>query len=166
MLVMLCVGVALASCSTHKKTIKERTEISIQQTKLSKEEKILLSEAESWIGTPYKYACQEKGRGTDCSGLVMQIYDKAYGVKLPRNSAKQAEYCVPVKEKEVRTGDLVFFSIGQKTGKVSHVGIMLDRESFIHASSSKGVVISKMTNNYYIRHFKMYGRVPAMLTNR
>lgn len=138
----------------------------MKNTKISKTDKRLITEAESWLGTPYKYAAQDKGSGTDCSGLVMQIYDAAYGVKLPRNSVKQAEYCVPVKEKDVKTGDLVFFSIGQKNGKVSHVGIMLDRESFIHASTSKGVVISKMTNSYYIRHFKMYGRVPAMLTNR
>jgi cell wall-associated NlpC family hydrolase len=48
---------------------------------------------------------------------------------------------------------------------VSHVGIVIDDRQFIHASSSKGVVISDMTTPYYQRTFKMFGRVPALLSH-
>ncbi|MDE7496460.1 MAG: C40 family peptidase [Muribaculaceae bacterium] len=132
---------------------------------LGKYQEDIVEEAMSWLGTPYKYAGQEKGRGTDCSGLVMKVYEDVAGWKLPRNSAKQAEFCDRLKEEDVEPGDLVFFATGKDPDKVSHVGIMLDEENFIHASTSKGVVISKVTSNYYIRTFMMYGRIPKSVIN-
>lgn len=122
----------------------------------------IISEAKSWLGTPYQYAGAEKGVGTDCSGMVMRIYLDQMGMKLPRNSARQAEFCLPLKAEEMRAGDLVFFATGKDIEVVSHVGIMLDDVNFIHASSTKGVVISQITTPYYIRTFKMFGRVPGV----
>ena len=78
----------------------------------------------------------------------------------PRNSAKQAEFCIKVKEKDARIGDLVFFATGKDPEKVSHVGILVDDNRFIHASTSKGVVVSRLHTPYYISRLKMYGRVP------
>lgn len=127
---------------------------------------VLIQEAYSWIGTPYKYASAEKGCGTDCSGLVMKVYQSAIGYTLPRNSAKQAEFCEPVSDEEVAEGDLVFFATGSNPTEVSHVGIMVDNIKFIHASSSKGVVESKLTNPYYRRTFLRYGRVPSPAASR
>ena len=95
----------------------------------------------------------------------MKVYEDVAGWKLPRNSAKQAEFCDRLKEEDVEPGDLVFFATGKDPDKVSHVGIMLDEENFIHASTSKGVVISKVTSNYYIRTFMMYGRIPQSVIN-
>ncbi|MCM1291005.1 MAG: C40 family peptidase [Prevotella sp.] len=126
----------------------------------------LIKEAYSWIGTPYKYAAAEKGCGTDCSGMVMKVYQSAVGYTLPRNSEKQAEFCLPVNSDEVQSGDLVFFATGSDPNKVSHVGIMVDNILFIHASSSKGVVESKMTNPYFSSKFLMFGRVPAPAASR
>lgn len=120
--------------------------------------KAIASEACTWLGTPYAYARSEKGVGTDCSGMVMQIYDEVAGRKIPRNSARQAEFCKKLKPEEVETGDLVFFATGKDPDRISHVGIMLDEESFIHASTSKGVVISKINTPYYTRTFKGFGR--------
>lgn len=128
--------------------------------KVSKMQEMIVEEATTWLGTPYVYAKAEKGSGTDCSGMVMKVYETVANRKLPRNSARQAEFCVPLAAEEVNTGDLVFFATGKDPEKVSHVGIMMDNENFIHASSSKGVVISKMTSDYYRRHFRMFGRVP------
>lgn len=126
-------------------------------------QRLIVDEAGTWIGTPYKYAHAEKNSGTDCSGMVMMVYDRALQVKIPRNSAKQAEACMPLAPEEVEGGDLVFFATGKDSLKVSHVGIMLpDGVSFIHASSSKGVVISSLTGSYYRPRILMYGRVPAM----
>lgn len=155
---------ALPSCSSHKKTVRDNdrhhhTSI-INGKKLSKWEKLIVEEAYTWMGTPYKYAGQEKGIGTDCSGMVMEVYHTVDGRLLPRNSAKQAEFCIPLNRDEVGIGDLVFFATGKDPERISHVGIMLDDESFIHASSSKGVVVSRVDAPYYVRTFKMYGRVP------
>lgn len=122
--------------------------------------KKIIKEARSWIGTPYKYAGQEKGKGADCSGMVMMVYERATGDKLPRNSAKQAEFCKKIDASDVDAGDLVFFATGKDPDRISHVGIVIDNENFIHASSSKGVVISNFTTDYYQRTFRMFGRVP------
>ncbi|MCM1377278.1 MAG: C40 family peptidase [Clostridium sp.] len=164
LLSLLSFGAAtLSSCSSSKKSVKAvavRESPIIHPSHLSKAQKRLVNEAESWLGTPYVYAAAEKGKGTDCSGFVMKLYSDVFDMKLPRNSAKQAEFCTPLKKKDVTTGDLVFFATGKDKTKVSHVGIMLDTESFIHASSSKGVVVSRMSNPYYTRNFLMYGRIP------
>lgn len=121
----------------------------------------LIEEAYTWLGTPYAYAHAEKGEGTDCSGMVMTLYSEIEGRKLPRNSARQAEFCLPLPESEVRSGDLVFFATGKDPDVISHVGLLIDATSFIHASASKGVVISRLDTPYYKRTFRGFGRVPT-----
>lgn len=130
------------------------------QGKISQQRKNLLYLSRQWLGTPYKYAASEKGIGTDCSGMVLSVYEEATSIKLPRNSAKQADFCNSVNDEDVKPGDLVFFATNRNSDKISHVGIMLDRESFIHASASKGVVISSLKNPYYANSFKKFGRIP------
>lgn len=121
----------------------------------------IVEEAESWIGTPYKYAQAEKGVGSDCSGMVMKVYETVLACKIPRNSALQAEFCIPLEADEAMAGDLVFFATGSDPDKVTHVGIIEgDGNSFVHVSSSKGAVISKLSNNYYASRLLKYGRVP------
>lgn len=75
---------------------------------LDKEQRKLIEEAFSWLGTPYTYAMQDKGVGTDCSGMVMSVYRDVAGCLLPRNSAKQAEFCIKVKEKMPESATLCF----------------------------------------------------------
>lgn len=158
---LVCLALLLGGCRASKPTKPDVTRIekTIHPGKINKTQRIIIDEAMSWLGTPYKYASAEKGVATDCSGMVVKVYEKA-GRKLPRNSAKQAEFCVDLSPDEVEPGDLVFFATGKNPDRVSHVGIMLDPENFIHASASKGVVVSKVTSSYYIRTFKKYGRLP------
>lgn len=120
----------------------------------------IVEEAYTWLGTPYGYAHSEKGIATDCSGMVLKVYETVVGISLPRNSALQHQFCRHIKRKDIKIGDLVFFATGSDPDKISHVGIMLDEENFIHASSSKGVVVSSIDTPYYIRTFKGFGRVP------
>ena len=127
--------------------------------KLDKHQYALIEESLTWLGTPYVYGGDAKGKGTDCSGMVLRVYLETLQVELPRNSAKQAEACKHVKKEHLKPGDLVFFATGKDSDRISHVGIMLTDEEFIHASSSKGVVISNLTTPYYIRTFKKGGRV-------
>ena len=132
-----------------------------RQSDLSKSDNRIVKEASGWLGTPYGYGRAEKGRACDCSGMVMSVYEEVTGVKLPRNSAQQQEFCRKLKEKDVRVGDLCFFATGKDPDKTSHVGIMIDDTNFIHASTSKGVVVSDITQPYYVRTFKGFGRVPT-----
>lgn len=109
-----------------------------------------------WLGTPYLYGGSTK-KGVDCSGLVCAIYQAVYLVKLPRTSAEQFLIANPISEKDVKEGDLVFFRIGGS--HVSHVGIYLKDHQFLHASSSKGVIISSLLETYYKKHLAGYGRI-------
>lgn len=162
-LLLLYTGCSTAKRSSHANRVDSQTSSSqthFQHHKPSHRQKLLVKEANTWLGTPYKYGAQEKGIATDCSGFVMMVYQTALGVKIPRNSAKQAEFCKKLKEEDVRTGDLVFFATGNDPERVTHVGMMIDDEgTFIHASSSKGVVHSKMSNQWYRKRLLMYGRV-------
>lgn len=163
-LICLTIMLMLSGCHTGRKAQPDKPghprveEIHVGHA--GKLQQRIIDEAASWIGTPYVYAGAEKGKGTDCSGMVMKVYETVANRKIPRNSAKQAEFCRPIAAEEVATGDLVFFATGKDPEKVSHVGIVVDNENFIHASASKGVVMSKMTAPYYQRTFRMFGRVP------
>lgn len=157
----------LPSCSSKGKVSStvsggERQEHVLGVGRLSGVQGALVAEAESWLGTPYLYAGAQKGVGADCSGLVMKVFESAAGFELPRNSAKQAEFCSRLEREDVQPGDLVFFATGKNHEKVNHVGIMVDADRFIHASSSKGVCVSSMASDYYVRAFRMFGRVPQL----
>lgn len=117
----------------------------------------LLTEANKWLGTKYKYGGNTKS-GVDCSGLVVQIFLNALDIKLPRNSAQIEEYCKPIKQNQLIEGDLVFFVTG-KGKKVNHVGMYIGDGQMIHASGSKGVMISTLGDPYYTRTYHSSGRV-------
>ncbi len=153
--------VILSSCSLSKSTTRDdiygyETTTNSEQ-KFSKLDKKLVSEAKKWLGTKYKYGGHSR-KGTDCSGFVMEVYLKVCDVKLPRSSKDQQAFCKKIKKSQLKVGDLVFFATGKK-GKVSHVGIYIGNDEFIHASTSKGVVISKLSQNYYVRTYHSSGRI-------
>jgi len=121
--------------------------------------KALYREIKSWLGTPHKDGEHKMQEGTDCSGFVMEIYFNVYNLKIERNSARIFTYnCYPIKYEELREGDLVFFHNGSAKG-ITHVGIYLKENMFVHASSSRGVVIDDFTSRYYNEHFYSAGRV-------
>lgn len=117
-----------------------------------------MSEAYSWLGTPYKYGGVTK-KGADCSGFVMTIYKNSLGIDLPRVSREQGDFCRKINKKDLFPGDLVFFSSGK--GKVNHVGLYVGDNKILHASSSQGVVVSDLSVNYFTKHFHHAGMVPA-----
>ncbi|MCM1452187.1 MAG: C40 family peptidase [Clostridium sp.] len=120
--------------------------------------RMLLDEAYSWQGTPYKYGKSQKHKGTDCSGFIMEAFNNALGLKLPRNSAKQAEACRVIKRKDLQPGDLVFFH-ARGSRKVSHVGLYVGEDCMLHASSSHGVMVSRLSDPYWQRAFHSCGRI-------
>ncbi len=174
MFVLVASGASLTSCHTSRKGSGSHYDAQLEALKngkhgddrndkehkeVSKHRKKIIKEAYDWLGTPYGYGKADKGVACDCSGMVMSVYEKVTGIKLPRNSAKQSEFCRKLKKKDVLAGDLCFFATGKDPDRISHVGIMVDDRNFIHASSSKGVVVSDITQPYYVRTFKGFGRV-------
>lgn len=152
--------VGCKSQSAKKETYSEQPVVVVSDNQSITDK--LIAEAKSWIGTPYKYAHAQKGKGTDCSGFIKTIVNDVAGIKLPRSSALQSEFCIEIKRKDLKPCDLVFFATGKSTYKISHVGMMIDNDNFIHASSSKGVVISKLSSNYYTSRLIKCGRIPNL----
>lgn len=101
-----------------------------------------------WKGTPYRYGGTSR-RGIDCSAFVQQLYQTVYGIQIPRATRQQKGWGQPV-QTPFKTGDLVLFKI---PGKSNHIGVYLEQNRFVHASSSKGVVISSLDNPYWRKHF-------------
>jgi lipoprotein Spr/probable lipoprotein NlpC len=121
-----------------------------------KENKKLIKTVAGWKGTPYKYGGTTKS-GTDCSGFVSQIYKEVYGIKLHRTSRDMYKNDVKrISKNNLKCGDLVFFKTSGK--KVSHVGIYIADNKFIHAAS-KGVVVNSLDDSYYKKTYYKSGRV-------
>lgn len=166
-LAALALTALMAGCSSHRKAAKS-TFTHAEEIRIEKEEvetlkgkqKRVLEEAFEWLDTPYEFGRQDKGVATDCSGMVMRVYEEAAGYKLPRNSAKQKEACREIGKHDVKPGDLVFF-ITNGGNRINHVGIMIDKEKFIHASTH-GVRVSTMESDYYKKHFKGFARPACM----
>ncbi|HHG85190.1 MAG TPA: NlpC/P60 family protein [Bacteroidetes bacterium] len=119
-----------------------------------------VKEAESYLGTPYRYGGIGKN-GIDCSGLTQKAY-KATGVNLGRSALDQSKQGKLIQRKNLQAGDLVFFS-AKNNGKIDHVGMVTavkgDDVTFIHASSSKGVRHDKLNVGYWRNLFKHGRRV-------
>jgi cell wall-associated NlpC family hydrolase len=115
----------------------------------------LYQNIDNWYGTPYKLGGSTKN-GIDCSAFVQTIFVSAFGISLPRTAREQYEVTRHISRTELQEGDLLFFNT---RGGVSHVGIYLQNNKFVHASVS-GVTISDMFEPYYVKHFIAAGRVP------
>ncbi len=117
----------------------------------------LYTEAAQWIGTPYKYGGDTK-RGADCSGFTRQLYKTVYHKSLERSSQGQQKQCKKVSKNNLKEGDLVFFSSNNSGKKVAHVGVYLKNGKFVHASTSRGVIVSSLNETYYKNHWISGGR--------
>jgi cell wall-associated NlpC family hydrolase len=121
--------------STSTEIVKKE----IDKSNLSKKQRRIIEEAENWIGTPYCWGGESKDCA-DCSGFVMEVFSST-GVKLPRTAELQYEFGKKVSLENAKPGDLIFFS---KSNKITHVGIYVGNKTFIHASSSKGVMMQDL----------------------
>lgn len=111
-----------------------------------------------WLGTRYRFGGETK-RGIDCSAFTGIIYENVYKRTLPRDSRSMYKMTSPISKEEMREGDLLFFRI--RRGQVSHVGVYLGDHKFVHASTSSGVIISDLREDYYKRYFYKAGRLKS-----
>lgn len=102
-----------------------------------------------WFGTPYLLGGTTKA-GIDCSAFVQKAYLSVYKKSIPRTTKEQVTIGAPVSKSNLTQGDLVFFSIDKKT---RHVGLYLGNQHFMHASTSKGVIISRIDTLFWEKHF-------------
>lgn len=110
----------------------------------------------NWLGTPYRYAGKTL-KGIDCSGFVNSVYQNVYGFLSGGNSRDLFKVSKKIKRDELQEGDLVFFRTRKK--QISHVGIYLGKNKFVHSSRSNGVIISDLSDPYYKKYFAGAGRM-------
>lgn len=112
--------------------------------------------ASAWLGTPYRYGGVDE-RGIDCSALVQNVMGDL-GARVPRTTRAQLATGrkIPVSG-GFRSGDLLFFRL--ESTRVNHVAIALGPDRFIHASSSRGVVVDRLMDDYFGRRLVEARRV-------
>ena len=104
----------------------------------------------------YKVSGGTSYSGIDCSGFTMKVFAQ-FGISLPHGATGQYALCTPVTTAERAPGDLVFFNTSGRG--IGHVGIYLGGGQFIHASTSRGVVISSLYESYYANTYLYAGRI-------
>ncbi|WP_244525905.1 C40 family peptidase [Sphingobacterium wenxiniae] len=114
----------------------------------------LYSFIDDWMGSPHRLGGMSKS-GVDCSGFVGLLYNRVYGKDLPRTSRDMGDNVKRKYENGLQEGDLVFFSFGGKN--IDHVGVYLHNNKFVHVSTSKGVIISDIRDNWYYKYFVRCG---------
>ena len=115
------------------------------------------AEADRWLGVKYRKGGTDR-TGINCPGLTSRMYLAVAGVALPRTSQEQSRYGKPVSRKDLQAGDLIFFR-SLKGHSLEHVGVYLGDTRFVHASPSKGVVVSSLLQDYYTKRYHSARRV-------
>jgi lipoprotein Spr len=156
------------SCSSNKKLsskkndVKNNNEIVIKYAELLNTEKKKITNLKlygfinDWYGTPYKYGGSNK-LGIDCSGFVNLFYNEVFNKKIPRTVNEIYLNSIEINRNDINEGDFIFFKIESK--KVSHIGIYLINDKFVHASTKKGIMISDLNEPYFKKNLFKFGRI-------
>ena len=170
--ILLGFTVTLSSCHSKKAVMRgEPGDVVKPQASIAEKYSAILGVNESdiqngrlyafidqWMGTPYRFGGQDRG-GVDCSGLAQLLEQQVFGINIPRTTSQQINVIKRKYEEDLAEGDLVFFDYDGK--KFSHVGIYLQNGYYVHASASKGVMISKLHDPYTYKYFSRCGSVIA-----
>jgi lipoprotein Spr len=179
-LIVVCSATLLVDCKQKQKSASSNTKKSskvvtkapakpIQQNgSVDWKQKLGLTEREAesklyvflseWYGTPYKYgSCQKTG--IDCSCFVNLIYDRVYGKKIARTCNEIFQMCDMISAKEAKEGDLIFFKMGGNS--ITHIGLYLRKNQFIHASTMRGVMLSSLDEAYFQKVYFCAGKLKS-----
>ena len=129
--------------------------LDVEVEKLSN--KKLVEYIHQWWSVPYRIGGSTMS-GIDCSNFVKGLTNYAYGLNLPRTSREQAASCSEINTEDQKEGDLVFFNTGRG---ISHVGLYMANNKFVHASTSMGVIISSLDEPYWKRRYVKSGRMKS-----
>lgn len=145
--------VVLNSCKSKKTASHRNTSKEVKVVKNTTNDKAesIIDYAKKFEGVRYKYGGNSR-KGMDCSGLVQTAFQKEH-IMLPRTTSELSKQGTWVDVKALKKGDLVFFATRKNSRKINHVGIVTyannGRVEFIHASTSKGVIISSLAERYW-----------------
>ena len=115
----------------------------------------LLQQIDHWWGTRYCLGGNNESC-IDCSAFTQTMLRNVYGVDVPRTAQEQYDFSVHIKDKDLQEGDLVFFKSGHN---ISHVGLYVANNKFVHASTSGGVTITDLDDAYWSKKYAGAGRV-------
>jgi cell wall-associated NlpC family hydrolase len=115
----------------------------------------LLQQIDHWWGTRYCLGGDDEGC-IDCSAFTQTILRNVYGVDVPRTAKEQYDFSTHINDTDIQEGDLVFFKSGHS---ISHVGLYVGNNKFVHASTSGGVTITDLSDNYWSKRYAGAGRV-------
>jgi probable lipoprotein NlpC len=169
-IVFLLLGIALTSCHSRRAVLKgEPGEVVKPQASIAEKYSTIMGVdraaiqngrlyafIDQWMGTPYRFGGMDRD-GLDCSGLSVLLEQQVYGINIPRTTGQQVNVIKRKYEEELIEGDLVFFDFDGK--KFSHVGIYLQNGYFVHASSTKGVMITRLHDPSMYKHFSRAGSI-------
>ncbi|WP_088323745.1 C40 family peptidase [Polaribacter tangerinus] len=145
-LVLIAVCFCFYSCGTTKSSKPTSS------THLSNK---IVANAMSYIGTPYVYVGISES-GMDCSGIIYTSFLKEK-ILLPRVSTEMAKQAKNISLKKVKIGDVLFFKTTKSFRKINHVGLVVSLNNnsikFIHATTSKGVIVSSLQEKYWKKAF-------------
>ncbi|WP_407321311.1 bifunctional murein DD-endopeptidase/murein LD-carboxypeptidase [Dickeya ananatis] len=169
----VAVAIALSACTSNNANVNNQTDRrvvnggdpSLQASQDEFEAMVrnvevkskLLEQYASWKGVRYRLGGDSR-KGIDCSSFVQRTFREQFGIDLPRSSYEQQDIGVQIQRGKLRPGDLVVFHAGS-TGR--HMGIYLGNQQFVHASTSIGVTISSMDDNYWKPRYREARRVLA-----
>jgi cell wall-associated NlpC family hydrolase len=105
---------------------------------------------QQYLGKPYA-GRSKYDPGLDCSLFTAEVFKKYAKIQLPRTSEDQYKSGNPIDGDKLAFGDLVFFRTDGST--ISHVGVYVGHDEFIHASSSNGIIITSLNEKYWSKRF-------------
>ncbi len=141
----IVLSILISSCSSSKKVVANTS----RTATISVADKIVWT-AVSYKGTPYKFGGTTK-KGMDCSGLIYTSF-KQRGIAIPRISYLIAEEGFAISLRKVQRGDLLFFQTSKNRNRINHLGLVTSTNNgiqFIHSTSSKGVIVSSLSERYW-----------------
>lgn len=161
-LLLLFLGLLLASCGSKKKVVTKKYPATTKITKSSNRGTLenIITHAKTFEGTRYKFG-GTTSKGMDCSGLVYTAF-KEQNVLLPRVSRDMAKKGKQVTLRDATKGDLVFFQTNKNRKVINHVGLVIETKNgvrFIHATTSRGVIISSLNEKYWNSAFVEIRRI-------
>ena len=168
-ILLFYLAVSISSCRSHKETsttintnvakskkVQEKyaTILNVDESKIDNIK--LYSFIDEWYGVPYKYGGKSKS-GIDCSNFTSTLYSNIYNKSITGSSSSIFEQCKVISKSNLEEGDLVFFKIDGS--KISHIGVYLQNNKFVHATTKKGVMIDDLDEAYYKKYYYKSGRL-------
>jgi len=154
--ILLLSVILLTSCASIKHSAQQLSAVIAPDSHDTSRN--LTSYAQSLVGTPYRYGGNSPDSGFDCSGFVGHVFRQSANLDLPRSSQEMYRLGQPVEAEQLQPGDLVFYNTLRRA--ISHVGIYLGDDRFVHSpSSGGGVRVENMQTDYWRKHFNGARRV-------